>query len=78
MATSRIGLAAILLDRSLLRSAKTYCEAVQQMLPDMPVSVIESECTDEVRVLKVGGSEVYIPLMPPFPWQNLVSLTETS
>ena len=76
MATTRLGLAAVLLDEPRLRSAKAYAEAVQQMLPDLPVSVMES--SKEVRALKVGECEVYIPLLERFPWQDLASLTETA
>jgi hypothetical protein len=75
MATSRLGLAAVLLNEPRLRSAKAYAEAIEKMLPGVPVSVMGS--SKEVRELKVGESEVYIPLMPRFPWQDLVTLTET-
>jgi hypothetical protein len=76
MATSRLGLAAVLLNESRLRSAKAYIDAIQQWLPDQTLSKLES--TEVLRVLQVGSSEVYLALMGPYPWQNLVTLTETS
>ena len=76
MASDGIGISAVLLNESRLRSAKTYAAAVQQKLPDVPVSIVES--TDQVRILKVGGKDVFIAIMPPYPWSDLESLTQNS
>jgi hypothetical protein len=76
MPKNGIGIAAVLLNESRLRSAKTYGAAIQQQLPGVRISIVES--TDQVRVLKVDGSDVYFAMMPPFPWSDLESLTKNS
>jgi hypothetical protein len=76
MATSRIGLAAILLNEPRLRSANTYAGAIKLMLPGVPVSIME--CTARVREFKVGESEVYVPMLPAFPWSDLEPLAKNA
>jgi hypothetical protein len=76
MAKDGIGISAVLLNESRLRSAKTYGAAIQKQLPHESVSIVDS--TDQVRVLKVGGCDVYLAMMPPYPWSDLESLTKNS
>ena len=66
----------MLLNESRLRSSKTYGAAIQAKLPDLSVTI--GEGADQVRLLTVGSSDVYIAIMPPVPWSQLESLTKNS
>jgi hypothetical protein len=76
MAKDKIGISAVLLNESRLRSARTYGAAIQQLLPHSRISIDESN--DQTRTLTIDNRQVFISMMPPFPWSELESLTKNA
>jgi hypothetical protein len=76
MGKGPVATAAVLLNEARLRSAKSYGDALREFLLGVPVSTLES--SNELRVLQVGESEAYFPLLPPFSWSELEPLAENA